>query len=100
MPGGHRYRGFFYGQALEFITLHNKDLPNYTPTVEEEEAGIPNLTRVFGFYAVLINTAQEMNLNPELLLSWSAREFYHLTKYLAWRRDASDRYRSIMTPKK
>jgi hypothetical protein len=99
MRGGHRYGVFFFIQATEYIKAYNESLPEFTPTPEEVDSGLTRLSEDFGFTATLYRTAREMNMKPEELIHWSAREFYHLVRYLAWEGHAQREYSEIMAAK-
>jgi hypothetical protein len=39
-------------------------------------------------------------MNPETFMEWSAREFYHLVRFLSWESDSQREYSKIMGEKK
>jgi hypothetical protein len=39
-------------------------------------------------------------MNPETFMGWSAREFYHLVRFLSWEADSQREYSKIMGEKK
>jgi hypothetical protein len=41
-----------------------------------------------------------MSVNPQHFMEWSAREFWHMIRYHAWRMDATREYSKIMAEKK
>jgi hypothetical protein len=41
-----------------------------------------------------------MSVNPETFMQWTAREFYHLVRFHAWRSSGENEYRKIMGAKK
>jgi len=40
-----------------------------------------------------------MSMNPETFMEWSAREFYHLVRYHAWKGYYEREYSKIMSAK-
>jgi hypothetical protein len=63
-------------------------------------AGLPRLSEEFGFSATLFRVSREMSMNPELFMTWTAREFYHMVRFLAWEADHQREYSKIMGEKK
>lgn len=100
MYADHSDRFFFFRQATEYINKYAESLPESKPTPEEDAAGLPRLSEVFGFSATLFETAERMSMDYYLFLERPAAEFYHLVRYQAWRADAQEEYRKIMGNKK
>jgi hypothetical protein len=100
MRGGHQYRGFFFIQAAQFITAYQNNLPETYPTPEESEAGLSDLSKDFGFSALLFRVSREMHINPvEFCNEWSARDFYHLCSFLTWEAKCQRDYHELIATK-
>lgn len=92
-------RGFFFSQADEFITAYNDTLPEHTATPEEVDSGLTGLSEDFGFFASLVRISREMSINPEVLLEWDVKSFYHLQRFLSWESHATNEYGKLMGAK-
>jgi len=101
MPGGHRYRGFFFISAAEYITAFNESLPDADPSVEEVNSGLTRLSEDFGFFATLTNITGGVPTEMERVCQeWSAREFYHLVRYRSFESHAMKEYQRLISMKK
>lgn len=91
---------FFFVQTVTFTNDYASTLPESTPTPEEVASGLTRLSEVFGFPATLYRISREMSIDPkEFLKDWTAREFYHLVRFLSWESDSQREYSKIMGSK-
>lgn len=99
MHGGHGGRLFFYGQVTEFAKQLINELPQAEYSNEEKEAGFEEIAEAFGFYATLDNIARYVGQDDDIVIKWPLGKFYTKLKLLAWRADATKKYREIMDRK-
>lgn len=93
-------RRFFFLKSDELLKWFSEKLPPYKPDPEEVEAGYEKLAQAFGSFATIIEAAKELGVNPEVLLKWSAKEFYTTQLYLSHRAAVRAEFNRLIMAKK
>lgn len=92
-------KGFFILDLIGKFLTEFKRLGDYTPSVEEEEAGVDELSK-FGFFATAVQLARKYGKTHDEILAMPAREVYTTLLYDFEQSEVEKRLHEIRSRKK
>lgn len=99
MSGGLGYRKFYIAEVGRLTDRQKDNLPEFSYTAEEIEAGFEKINKAFGFSSTLRNLEAKTPYKRSELLTWSVYDFHAEIAYFAWEADAQKKYNEIMIKK-